>query len=129
LSLVRGLDPEQHLAMGRALAPLRDEGVFVVGSGNSFHNMGAFWDPHPRGATASDAFPRWRDAAVESAPAERDRALTGWADAPSARACHPREEHLLPLMVAAGAAGESRGEAWWSGSMFGKRVSAHRFGA
>ena len=54
--------------------------------------------------------------------------LVGWADAPAARACHPREEHLLPLMVVAGAAGDDAGTVPWTGRVLGTQVSAARFG-
>ena len=108
LSLVRGLDPAKHLAIGRALAPLRDEGVFIVGSGMSYHNLRAF---HPSAAPAARAFDAWLRDAVLREPAERDAALAQWAQAPSARAVHPREEHLLPLMVVAGAAGSGSRDA------------------
>jgi aromatic ring-opening dioxygenase catalytic subunit (LigB family) len=126
LSLKRGLDPAEHLAMGRALAPLRDEGVFIIGSGMTFHNLRAFRDPSSR--PVSEVFDAWlRDAATDE-PAARDRKLTEWAAAPSARAAHPREEHLLPLMVVAGAAGADRGQLAYGGTLLGLRLSAYHYG-
>jgi aromatic ring-opening dioxygenase catalytic subunit (LigB family) len=126
VSLKQGLDPKEHLAIGRALAPLRDEGVFIVGSGMTFHNLRAFGDPHAR--PVSEEFDRWlRDAATHD-PIERDRLLSDWEKAPSARAAHPREEHLLPLMVVAGAAGSDRGTLGYSGTVMGVRVSAYHYG-
>lgn len=104
LSLKRGLDPGEHLAVGRALAPLRDEGILIVGSGLSYHNLRAF------GAAArvpSKAFDEWlQRTLLETRPADRAARLIDWEQAPAARQAHPREEHLLPLMVAAGAAGD-----------------------
>ena len=125
LSLKRGLDPAEHLAMGRALAPLRDEGVFIVGSGMSYHNLRAF-GAAGRGPAA--AFDGWLADAMAQEPAERDRRLTGWASAPSARQAHPREEHLLPLMVVAGAAGSDKAEAAYRGSLLGLKLSGYHFG-
>ncbi len=102
LSLKRGLDPQAHLAAGRALAPLRDDGVLVLGSGASYHNLRA---RGPEAATPSAAFDRWLQQTLEGAPPEaRNQALVHWQAAPGARQSHPREEHLLPLMVAVGAA-------------------------
>ena len=126
LSLQRGLDPAQHLRIGRALAPFRDEGVFVVGSGMTFHNMRAFGDP--RTLDTSEAFDAWLRESATLPAAERDARLTRWADAPAARLAHPREEHLLPLMVVAGAAGDDVGEVAWRGTMLGAHLSAYRFG-
>jgi aromatic ring-opening dioxygenase catalytic subunit (LigB family) len=126
LSLVRGLDPKVHIAMGRALAPLRDEGVFIVGSGMTYHNLRAFG----RSAKPSaDAFDAWLQKAATSAPNERNAELIAWTTAPSARLVHPREEHLLPLMVAAGAAGDDRGALGFSGTILSLRISAFHFGA
>lgn len=127
LSLREGLDPAEHLRIGRALGPLRDEGVLILGSGMSYHNLQGFF----RGgdiATASAAFDAWLDATVALDPAARDAALTRWADAPGGRRSHPREEHLLPLMVIAGAAGSDRGRTAWRGGLMGARISAHHFG-
>jgi aromatic ring-opening dioxygenase catalytic subunit (LigB family) len=125
LSLKRGLDPEEHLAMGRALAPLRDEGVFVVGSGMTYHNLRAFG---PQAGPVSRAFDAWlQEAATQERP-ERDRRLARWATAPSARQAHPREEHLIPLMVIAGAAGEDRGRVAYDGTLVGLRLSGYQFG-
>jgi aromatic ring-opening dioxygenase catalytic subunit (LigB family) len=126
LSLKTGLDPAEHLAMGRALAPLRDEGVFLLGSGMTFHNLRAFRDP--RSAALSEAFDAWLREAATLPPDERDRRLAQWSQAPQARYAHPREEHLLPLMVVAGAAGADRGTTAYNGSMFGARLSAYHFG-
>ncbi|MCO4762478.1 MAG: dioxygenase [Myxococcales bacterium] len=126
LSLRRGLDPAQHLAIGKALAPLRDEGVFIVGSGMSYHNMRGF--SRPQSLAESRTFDAWLKDIVGKPAAQRDAALSQWAKAPQARVCHPREEHLLPLMVVAGAAGESRGQVDFSDVVMGVQVSAHRFG-
>jgi aromatic ring-opening dioxygenase catalytic subunit (LigB family) len=104
LSLKRGLDPGTHLAAGAALAPLREEGVLILGSGMSYHNLMRM-GPSARGP--SREFDDWlAKTMLESPPAERRERLLGWSAAPSARAAHPREEHLIPLMVAVGAAGD-----------------------
>lgn len=102
LSLLRSLAPSEHLAMGRALAPLRDEGVLLLGSGSSYHNMRGFC--HPESTEPSREFDEWLAHAVTREPPERSRLLEAWEQAPAARQCHPREEHLLPLHVMAGAA-------------------------
>ncbi len=126
LSLDATLDPSRHLAIGRALAPLRDEGVLIVGSGMSYHNMRGFGDARSRAKSAT--FDAWLGGAVEASPRERDAALSSWAKAPLAREIHPREEHLLPLMVAAGAAGDDRGSVAFRDEVMGVVVSAARFG-
>ena len=126
LSLKRGLDPAEHLAIGRALAPLRDEGVFIVGSGMSYHNMRGFGSGAAR--AASQEFDAWLTEAVTREHDARDRELTRWSSAPSARASHPREEHLIPLMVIAGAAGADRGRVGYSGSLMGAKISGYQFG-
>jgi aromatic ring-opening dioxygenase catalytic subunit (LigB family) len=126
LSLRAGLDPKAHLAMGRALAPLRDEGVLIVGSGMSYHNMRAFMSP--AALSDSERFDAWLERTVGEAPPARDEELAGWEKAPSARQCHPREEHLIPLMVAAGAAGTDAGHVAFRDVVMGSVVSAVRFG-
>jgi len=128
LSLKAGLDPAEHLAMGRALAPLRDEGVLIVGSGNSWHNLRALFGGDSRHDAISAEFDAWLTAAVTARAVERDALLADWARAPGARASHPREEHLIPLMVAAGAAGDDPGAVAWRGRMAGKVVAGHHFG-
>jgi aromatic ring-opening dioxygenase catalytic subunit (LigB family) len=126
LSLKQRLDPAEHLAIGRALAPLRDEGVFIIGSGMTFHNLRAFRDP--RAAPVAEAFDAWlRESMVQDAP-ERNRRLTEWASAPAARAAHPREEHLLPLMVASGAADADRAVVGFNDTFGGLRLSSYHFG-
>ncbi len=125
LSLQAGLDPAAHLAIGRALAPLRDEGVFIVGSGMSYHNMRGFRDPSA--AANGVSFDRWLREAAGQEQVERDRMLADWASAPGARASHPREEHLLPLMVIAGAAGDDRGQLAFAGAMMEKPILAFHF--
>ena len=101
MSVDQSLDPALHLAAGRALAPLRADGVLIIGSGMSFHNMRGYGDP--AATVPSAAFDRWLGDAVASDPETRADRLRHWADAPSARFSHPREEHLIPLLVAAGA--------------------------
>jgi aromatic ring-opening dioxygenase catalytic subunit (LigB family) len=125
LSLREGLHAAEHLRIGRALAPLRHEGVLIIGSGNSFHNLRTFRD----GDTAASAlFDDWlTQAATDPDPIARNRRLEAWAEAPQARACHPREEHLIPLMVAAGAAPDGVGARVFSERIGGKQISGFAF--
>jgi len=99
LSLKDGLDPAEHLAAGKALAPLRDEGVLIIGSGYSWHNTMGFRPEYPQYGAQFDA---WLRNDVTD-PARRDEAVRGWEQAPHARDAHPREEHLAPMFVVAGA--------------------------
>ena len=130
LSLVEGLDPERHLALGRALAPLRDEGVLLVGSGMSYHNMRDLVGGAPREARAAKSAPfdDWLGRVAAADAGARDAELARWEEAPGARAAHPREEHLLPLMVVAGAAGDDRGRVAFHDTYGGFHVSAVHFG-
>ncbi len=128
LSLDASLDARRHLELGRALAPLRDEGVLVVGSGMSFHNMSTLMRPG-RGREASQMFDAWLREACEAAPGLRADRFAAWSEAPAARAAHPREEHLLPLMVTAGAAPEESGRCNLRDEVLGASVSAFEFGA
>lgn len=125
LSLEAGYDPERHLAMGRALAPLRDEGVLIVGSGMSYHNLRAFGDARENGPAAE--FDAWLNDAVINAPL-RAQSFTSWRSAPGALRAHPRPEHLIPLFVAAGAAMDEPAVRDYSDTIFGKAVSGFRFG-
>ena len=125
LSLKAGLDASEHLAIGRALAPLRDEGVFIVGSGMSYHNMRGFRDP--RQVVVAEAFDEWLRDTMTLEPSARDERLRAWSSAPRAREAHPREEHLLPLMVAAGASCGS-GTRDYGELVLDGAVSAFRFG-
>lgn len=128
LSLRHGFDPLTHIKMGRALAPLRSEGVLIIGSGLSYHNLRQFG---PGGTQASHLFDAWLQFTLLTlTPAERTAALLNWDQAPYARMAHPREEHLLPLMVALGAAEqEDAACVYHEDAFFGSlAVSSFRFG-
>lgn len=106
LSLLKNFDPAAHIALGKALAPLRDQGVLILGSGMSFHNMQAFFSSNPATQGRSERFDSWLTETLineESSADEKAADLVKWKDAPEARFCHPREEHLLPLHVCFGA--------------------------
>jgi aromatic ring-opening dioxygenase catalytic subunit (LigB family) len=124
MSVDRRLDPQLHLAAGRALAVLREEGVLILASGMSFHNMRGYGDA--RYTEPSQAFDTWLTAASKLDGPARAEALTQWKDAPAASLSHPRAEHLLPLMVAAGAA-EGTGESVYSAKVMETMISGSRF--
>ena len=129
LSLQGNFDAVEHLAIGRALAPLRDEGVLIVGSGMSYHNLRTFFMDDPRVVKPAEAFDDWLYEAVTTQDTkQRDEKLAKWQDAPGALACHPTPEHLLPLMVTAGAANKDRGQRTYSDRLLGKPVSGFQFG-
>jgi 4,5-DOPA dioxygenase extradiol len=124
LSLLRGLDAGRHIALGQALEELSSANILVVGSGFSFHNMRAFsWGGPNAPDTRNDAFQDWliEVCAGDHTQAQRERRLVDWEHAPSARYCHPREEHLLPLHVCAGLA-RSPGKLVFDGYILGKRA-------
>ncbi|HVI98803.1 MAG TPA: class III extradiol ring-cleavage dioxygenase [Sphingomonas sp.] len=126
LSLRADLDPAAHIAIGRALAPLRDEGVLIIGSGMSFHNLRA------RGPAVTPVAREW-DAALTAAvtdpdPEARTCRVIAWDTLPHARFAHPREEHLLPLMVALGAGLDDPARLDFVSEVLGWQVSAYRFG-
>jgi aromatic ring-opening dioxygenase catalytic subunit (LigB family) len=128
MSLRTGLDAADHLRIGAALAPLRAEDVLIVGSGMSFHNL-AVRSIANEPIRGSELFDAWLGEAVCAAdPGLRNAELTRWRAAPAARFAHPREEHLLPLMVAAGAAGADVGRRVFGGRMLGWQISGFRFG-
>ncbi|PPC77123.1 dioxygenase [Pokkaliibacter plantistimulans] len=129
LSLQRGLDPKQHLLIGKALASLRDEDVLIVGSGLSYHNLRHFFADIYQMDPAAQAFDNWlNDTVCHPNPVERNQRLINWSAAPGSRSCHPREEHLLPLMVAAGAADADPGSRPYNDHVMGKAVSGFQFG-
>lgn len=127
VSLKHGYDPRDHLALGRALAPLRDEGILIVGSGLSYHNLRRFG---PAAREPSAQFDAWLDDAMNSAPARRTEQLIAWETAPPARICHPQEDHLVPLMAAVGAAeSETATRVYHDTEAYGGvTASSYRFG-
>lgn len=127
ISLQRGLDPAAHFALGEALAPLREEGVLFVGSGMSFHNMRAFRGGDNIPIPGADEFDAWLTASVALDAAQRKERLLRWEEAPNARFAHPREEHLLPLMIVAGAAKAEPGRLAFHGRAMGAPLSAYAF--
>ena len=127
ISLNASLDPAAHILMGRALEPLRSEGVLILGSGMSYHNMNKLMR-QDNAILESDQFDEWLTKTCMLAAAEREEQLCQWSNALAARDAHPREEHLLPLMVVAGAAGEDYGVSTFTDRVMGATVSAFQFG-
>lgn len=126
VSLLDSMDPADHIAIGQALAPLRDEGVMILGSGSPFHNMQAFRDGQT-GMARCATFDDWlHDTCCRSDAQVTASQLRHWDKAPEARYAHPREEHLLPLHVCFGAAMASGEPAKriYNGDMMGYRMSA-----
>lgn len=128
LSMRAGYDPALHIAVGRLLAPLREEGVLIIGSGSSYHNLREW---RRDASNPSRQFDAWlQDALLKTVPAERVNKLMHWTDAPAARASHPTEDHLIPLMVAVGAAEKDAATLIYHQDDFMGRValSSFRFG-
>ena len=129
LSLKSGYDPAVHLCVGQALTPLRDEGVLIIGSGLSYHNLRHFG---PGARQVSKTFDDWlQETLVKSTASEREARLLAWSTAPAARQAHPREDHLIPLMVAVGAAKTEKATVIYHEEdlLGGVTASSFRFGA
>ncbi|GAB58023.1 DODA-type extradiol aromatic ring-opening family dioxygenase [Rheinheimera nanhaiensis] len=126
LSLLKSLDPMQHIALGEAIAFLRQKNVLIIGSGMSFHNMRAFFQPDLVSLPQVAAFNQYLIDSLNSVLSYDEQAtrLSAWLDAPYARLMHPREEHLLPLHVCFGAAKGSRAKLLFQHEVIQREVLA-----
>jgi aromatic ring-opening dioxygenase catalytic subunit (LigB family) len=132
MSLLASLDSAEHIAYGRALAPLLDQNITIIGSGLSFHNLGAMLGGQTGAGGEDETFDKWLNDTLtnpDKSEPQRGDALTNWSAAPGARFCHPREEHLLPLHVCYGAASAAglRGENIYQDKLLGFTTSGFRW--
>ena len=107
LSLVKELDPKVHIDIGKALSALHNKNILVLGSGMSFHNLAAFFTANVAGAEKTETFSDWLVDTITKTNDDKgvaEEQLIDWEQAPYARFCHPREEHLIPLHVCFGMA-------------------------
>jgi aromatic ring-opening dioxygenase catalytic subunit (LigB family) len=126
LSMKSNYDPREHIRLGEALQPLRDEGVLIMGSGLTYHNMRGFRQP---GSDAvSEQFEAWLNDTISQPAPVRNERLANWQQAPAARLAHPREDHLIPLMVVAGAAGQDTGRRVFVDKVWNVVMASYRFG-
>jgi aromatic ring-opening dioxygenase catalytic subunit (LigB family) len=127
LSLKSNYDPQEHIRVGQALIPLRDEGVLIMGSGLTYHNMRGFG--RDESTAVAEAFETYLgDAIAQADPQKRNDMLARWESAPGARLVHPREDHLLPLMVVAGAAGNDAGRTLFVDHVMKVPMASYEFG-
>lgn len=106
LAIQHARGPAHHVALGRALRPLRDEGVLILASGSATHNLRLLaWDGGPVPAWARE-FDDWLDGTLRAGAV--DDLVAYRTKAPHGALAHPRDEHLLPIHVAAGAGGKAR---------------------
>jgi aromatic ring-opening dioxygenase catalytic subunit (LigB family) len=127
LSLKSAYDAAEHIKVGQAIASLRDEGILIVGSGLTYHNMRGFGRAESK--PVSYDFEAYLNEAISNPDAARRNAmLVDWEGAPSARLAHPREDHLLPLMVAAGAAGSDVGKRVFVDEVANVAMASYVFG-
>ena len=125
LSLPRPRDPQLLLRAGRALAPLREESILILGSGGLVHNLGRLdWagesEPQPWAA----AFQAWADGRLQAGDAE---GLGDWASAPGARESVPTSEHYDPILVAAGASGSVPSDLFRGGQLGSLSLTSYVF--
>jgi aromatic ring-opening dioxygenase catalytic subunit (LigB family) len=127
LSLKASYDAAEHVRVGQAIASLRDAGILIIGSGLTYHNMRGFGRAESR--PVSYDFEAYLNEAISHPDADRRNAmLVAWERAPSARLAHPREDHLLPLMVAAGAAGRDVGKRVFVDEVANVAMASYVFG-
>lgn len=110
-------DAAAHIRLGRAVEKLRDENVQIIVSGMAVHNLRDLWVTQASGKTMPYAvsFDAALKEAVEIAPgSERDGAMENLLKRPDARRAHPTFEHLLPIHVGVGAAGDDSGKQIWT---------------
>ena len=107
VSLHQSLDAELNMKIGSSLEPLREDDILIMGSGYSFHNMGAFFNSSEKTVKASVDFNEWLKTVIMGGSSSSTylEQLQNWKLAPGGTMSHPREEHLLPLLIVAAAGG------------------------
>ncbi len=126
LSMKSSYDPAEHIRVGALLAPLRDEGVLIVGSGLTYHNMRGFGQD--ASTAVAQTFEEFLNTAITADAKVRNEMLVHWQSAPAARLAHPREDHLIPLMVIAGAAGNDIGRRVFVDHVMKVAMASYEFG-
>jgi aromatic ring-opening dioxygenase catalytic subunit (LigB family) len=127
LSLRSTYDPEEHIRVGQALVGLRDEGVLIMGSGMTYHNMRGMG--RNESTPVAEAFESYLGSAITQSDWKvRNDMLIHWESAAGARLAHPREDHLVPLMVVAGAAAEDPGRHVFVDRAFKVSMASYEFG-
>jgi aromatic ring-opening dioxygenase catalytic subunit (LigB family) len=127
LSMKSHYDPAEHIRLGQALQPLRDEGVLIIGSGLTYHNMRGFG--RDEATPVARTFEDFLNHAITQPDADkRNQLLIDWEKAPSARLAHPREDHLVPLMVVSGAAGDDVGHRVFVDHAMKVAMASYEFG-
>ncbi|KAJ4386666.1 hypothetical protein N0V93_009564 [Gnomoniopsis smithogilvyi] len=119
VSLFHSEDPDQHYRLGQAMAGLRDEGVVIIGTGMSVHNLRDMWatmssDDPSRPLPYAVSFDNALKEAVEAPVNERQMRMAMACGRPDAKQAHPWMDHLMPVYVAAGAAGSDVGKQLWT---------------
>ena len=128
LSLRSDYSAAEHIRVGQAISSLRDEGVLIMGSGLTYHNMRGFG--RNESTPVAEAFEAYLNDAISQADVvTRNDMLIHWEKAPGARLAHPQEDHLLPLMVIAGAAGDDVGHRVFVDHVMNVAMASYQFGA
>lgn len=130
VSLYQNEDPILHYQLGEAVSSLRDENVVIIGTGMSVHNLQdlrfTMGDPTPMPYSVS--FDKALKEATEASPSERQKRMAQLVERPDARQAHPWMDHLMPVYVAAGAAGEDAGKQTWTMQEGSFAWAQYRFG-
>jgi 4,5-DOPA dioxygenase extradiol len=115
VSLFDSEDPIQHYRLGQSLSKLRDDNIQIIASGMAVHNLGDMRFLRSREPLSyAMSFDKALKDAVMTPPGQREKALADLTERPDARRAHPTFDHLLPVHIAAGAAGEDFGERLWT---------------
>ncbi|KAL4723435.1 hypothetical protein ACLX1H_009932 [Fusarium chlamydosporum] len=117
VSLFKNEDPHAHYALGRAVSALRDEGIVIIGAGMSVHNlrdMHHMFEGNTEPLPYVVSFDNALKEAVEADPAVRQERMAAVCKRADAKQAHPFMDHLMPVFIAAGAAGEDKGKQTWT---------------
>ncbi|KAJ5772320.1 hypothetical protein N7520_002849 [Penicillium odoratum] len=130
VSLFDTEDPNQHYRLGQAVSRLREENILIIVSGMAVHNLRDMYfafgkkQPLPYAVSFDEALKE----AATAKPEEREAAMAALLKRPDARQAHPSFEHLLPIHIGAGAAGDDLGKRTWKFPEGSMSWSQYRFG-